>query len=225
MPLEFDDVLGVTYLDVFDFVDRAAMFGVNVALPDNDDLTAAYLAAASRYIDARCHRAFDPDTEYTEQHNWDPTTRRIYPGNAPVSSISSYRIYVGASTYSIIPTNALFINNNGGYVEVTSLATAGSLISQLLLIGLYEPIVQITYKSLTDVKPNIALATGYIAATMMNQSYLSSSLPTGVKSIRVGSQAQVTLGDISYDISKGSNLVVPSIVDTLLTNEIAIGVA
>lgn len=226
MALDTDDVLGSTYIDVADFEDRAGMFGVGLALPDSDSTIAAYLAAASRFVDARCNRRFDPDVVYTEQHKWNFETRRVFPYNAPVSAISDYRIYVGPSTYATIPTSAIFVNNSFRFVEVASLTAATSLTSQLLSIGLFEPFVQITYQSTTDVEPHIALATGYIAAAMMNQSYLSASLPPGVKSIKIGSQAALTLGESSSKVQSAQNtLTIPKVVDALLSSESAIGVA
>src|SRR5437870_5145184 len=129
MPLDADDVLGSTYLDVADFEDRASMFGVSVALPEDDSILAAYLAAASRAVEAKTNKKFDPDIVYTEQHSWRADTRRISVDNPPISSVTDYRIYTGATTYASFSTTALFINSRENWIELSSLTAAGNLTS------------------------------------------------------------------------------------------------
>lgn len=218
MSLETEDILGTLYLSVADFTDRASMFGVTTALPDDADIVADYLAAASRWIDAKVNKTYSTD-DITEQHLWNFVTRRVSVNNPPVTSISSFRIYVGPTTYADMPVSALFYNTQEKWIELAALTAAYNLVSQLLTLGLYQPIVQITYKSSASVPLNVVLATGYVAASLMSQSYLNRQMPPGIKSIKIGSSSQVTRDD-SAKIQD-----MPPIVSLLLAGEQSIGVA
>jgi len=220
--LQEDEVFGTLYLSVEDFASRATMFGLSSSvLPDEDDIIQAYLAAASRLIESKTNKTFVPD-DHVEQHNWNAETRRITVNNPPILSVSDYRIYTGTTTYATMPTNALFINNQENWVEVTALTAAGNLTSMLLTVGLFHPIVQITYKSSQEVKQNIMLATGYIAAALINQSFIDQGIQPGLKSIKIGSQAQLVRSDSNTKIY---GVALPSIIDLLLASDVAIGIA
>lgn len=218
MPLVTQVDFGTMYLDPNAFVASAAIFGVDKALPDDIDVIKAQLAAASRWIEAETGKSYVPDEDQTEQHEWDPITRRIAVNNPPVMSISSYKIYTGVSTFATFATTSLVINNQVNYVELTSLAAAASLTPGLLALGLTTPFVQIVYKSYGAVKANIKLVTGYVAARLMNTAFIDAQLPPGIKSIKIGSAAQIE----KYPMSIGD---MPSVVRTLLQSEYQIGIA
>jgi hypothetical protein len=201
------------------------MFGVssNALVGDVTTNISAYIAAASRWIDAFTGKDFTPNTDITEQHNWDPVTRRIPVNNSPILSVSDYRIFIGPSNSASFPVSALYINNQENWVELASMTAAGSLTNALLTIGLYSPVVSITYKSHNDVKPNIKLATGYILGAMINQGIMQRALPPGLQSIQIGEVRAVRMNNSKT--GAGGTLEVPDIVTMILNNEITIGIA
>lgn len=190
MPLDENNTFGVCYLSVDEFKEASGMFGI-ASLPD-DPVIKAQLAAASRWVEAICNRKFVPDQEFEEQHDWDPVSRRVAVNNPPVLEVISYKIYTGVGTFSTFGTNALVLNSQQNYVELASLAAAGNMTSALLSLGLTQPYVLIKYKSLASVKPNIKLATGYLAATLMNRAHVEANFPAGLRSMSVGGGASVT---------------------------------
>lgn len=222
MALQQHALFGAMYLDPEQFVANASMFGVSESdLPPNvngvrEELMSV-LAAASRWVDARTHKSYIPDLDHVEQHTLDPQTGRIWVNNPPILSISDFRILTGATSFTSVASSSLFINNQQTWVEM--------LMQPFFFPMLSEVFIRITYKSVSDVPQNIRLATGYIAATMINDSSFNSKMPSGVKSIKIGSQAQITRLD-SKVIDGGSiDLSMPPIVGHLLSNEVAIGIA
>lgn len=214
MALSADTVFGTSYLTPEEFASAALMFGLQQSLPSDPDTIQGFLSAASRWLEAQTNKSYDPDETFTEQHDWDMVTRRIVVNNPPILSISSYVIYTGVSTFATFPTNSLAINNQLNYVELTSLTAAGNLTSMLLTMGLFQPYVQIAYKGIASVSKNIKLATGYLAAILINRSFLDQSMTPGIKSISVGGSTTITRADKSA----GDNEL-PLIVRNLIAGE------
>lgn len=216
MPLDTDSVFGVCYLSVAEFTAAAAIFGASSTIPADPAVVKQYLAAASRLIDIRTSKDFTPDADHTEQHTLDENGR-VFVNMPPVISISDFRILTGSTSFSPIATTNLFINNQENWIDL--------LVQPFIFPGMGQVFIQITYKSGSDVKKNIKLATGYMAAAMMNYSSgLAQSLPGNIKSIKIGSMAQVTASD--KQLSDGmTGVVAPAIVDTLLAGDMAVGIA
>lgn len=214
-PLQSDLVFGPVYLDPQEFLAAQSVFGVKQSLPADRSVILGFLAAASRWVEAKTGRVFVPDQEFDEQHDWDSVSRRITVNNPPVLSITSYQIYTGVSSFATFQTNTLAINNQLNYIELTSLAAAGNLTSMLLTMGLFRPYVRIVYKSMASVKPNIKLATGYLAANLINKAFIDNNFAVGLKKISVGGSTTVERADSAA--AGGGEL--PDIVKTLLANE------
>jgi hypothetical protein len=221
MPLTSDSIFGVSYISPNEFSSHSDLFGVSVALPDSDDKIQGFLSAATLWINANTQRNWDGTVEHDEQHLWDPNSRRIYVNFPPVSSVTTYEIFTGANVHaSFDPDTAVFINGQSGYLELSALSVVGPS-SALLLTGINEPVVHIVYKSIQNIPENVKLATGYIAASMMNSGYVEAQAPGGLKDIKIGSMASLSI-DTKM---KASGVIVPSIVNTLLANEINIGIS
>lgn len=227
MPLQNHPDFGPLYLDPNAFVSAAAMFGVEKALPDDLGLIQSFLASASRWIEAQTGKVYVPELDTVEQHRWDPVTRRITVNNPPVLSVSSYKVFTGADTFATFQSNTLVINNQENYVELTAMAAVGNLTPGLLTLGLTEPFVEITYKSFNSVKFNIKLATGYVAARMMNSALVEGQIPFGIKSIKIGSSAQITRNEPETGFYQNQLALanMPAEVHILLSGERTIGVA
>lgn len=221
MPLINHATFGQLYLDPNEFMASRELFGVGSAIPQDYDMLKAFLAAASRWVDAKTCKTFVPSADHVEQHTLNPLTGRLSVNNPPVMSISDFRIFTGANTSSPVALDSLFINNQERWVEL--------LMQPFVFPQLAEVIVQITYKSIFDVPSHIKLATGYVAAAIMSDASTSSKFPSGVKSIKIGSQASITREDPGKGAdAEKSNVLdfhVPSMVNLLLANEIAIGIA
>lgn len=204
-------------------MNNASMFGISAAALAGDvtENASSYIAAASRWVDSYTFKSYSPD-DIVESHNWDPMSRRIYVYNPPVLSVSDYRVIVGGPSAGFVQFNVanLVINNSLNYVELPELAavTAGALAAPFIPVGLFQPYVQITYKSTANISPSIKLATGLIASAMISQAILAKTLPVGLQSIQVG-QVRAARSP------KGGSFEVPQIVIQILDSEKVIGIA
>jgi hypothetical protein len=198
MPLQEDPILGFSYLSVEDFKSRAAIFGCAqaVAAIGEDDLILALLAAASRAIDAEVGRDF-LSGQVGENHKFDLATRRVKVNRPPLVSLVSYRIRTGAglvSSFSVAPVTtdgvnnvsfgSIYYNRQENYLELSSLAMAGSMTSTLVSLGLSEPQAEIVYTSLQDVPKQVIAATGYTAALAINESAANKMIAPGLASVK-----------------------------------------
>jgi hypothetical protein len=182
-------VLGSSYLDKDFFIANARTFGVQALIGDwssNDVLGA--LTNASRMVDAFTRKSFDP-AAITEQHNWNPGTRRTKVNQPPIMELISYQIRTSPGTVSTFELNTIYINNQENYVELASLSLAGSLTSQMISLGMTTPIVEITYKSYQSVPSQVAAAVGFTAADIINRSASNDLLPAGLASVKDGDMA------------------------------------
>jgi hypothetical protein len=197
MALDTDLILGVSYLGVQDFKDRASLFGAGGTVGQlSDPEILAMLAGASRAVDGYCGRSFDPTQSITENHAWDFKNKRVFPNQPPLTSLTSYRIRQGAnyfSTFAVSPVSnttfgEIYYNPQENYLELASLAAALALNAQLLGLGLKEPQVEITYTSYTSVPQGVLMAVGLTAAAAANRNATSKILPTGIRRIEIDGQ-------------------------------------
>jgi len=215
-----DTVFGISYLTPTEFNSHTGMFGVSVALPDSDDKIQGYLSWASAWVEATSNRSWDGSIDRDEQHMWDPQSRRIYVNCPPVSSVSSYQIDTGSNVHASFDPSTLYINSQAGYIELSALSVVGPS-SALLLTGINEPVVHIVYRSIQDVPRNVKLATGIAAAAMMNYAFVEAQAPGGLKDIKIGSMAQLSI-DTKL---KAAGVVIPQIAYVLLAGETNIGIS
>ena len=176
MPLDLDAILGSLYLSVEAFKARAGVFGVAVALPADDELIKAALAAASRLIEAECGRDFVPD-ELTETHRFNLLTRRISVNQPPVATLTSFTLVGGPGLSSPVSLSSVYVNNQENYLEVDGLSHAIAPTGSLFMHGLGETQVEVKYKSYQSVPQGVAAACGYGAAEIINRTYASGQLP------------------------------------------------
>lgn len=82
----------------------------------------------------------------TEKHPWNQKNRRIYVRQRPIVSVSAVSVHVSAQQSASFTINDFYINEDRGYVEVTSLAAVTySLFPAIVALGMIEPVVEITY--------------------------------------------------------------------------------
>lgn len=195
MPVEF----GPAYLDAESFRLSAELFGAGMAMvkypvttPDTKLENA--LKAASRAVDAYCGKNF-LDADKTETCSFDLRTWRFAVNNPPVAEVVSCSIrYAVDGTITVPPAN-VFINNQRGFLEI-SRNLEQQLITSFTPTELYEPVVEVVYKSLQEVPSDVALATAYQAAHMINAGFADYNLPPNM--------GKVDLGGMSINNKKGA---------------------
>jgi hypothetical protein len=200
MPLPFDDIFGVIYLDPDSFIARAKSFGVDAAGLSADDVKPT-LALASRAVEAHMGgRTFTPDA-VEEMHRWDGRTRRITVNQPPVMELESFEIIFSPgsppSSFSFAPTDVL-VNNQENYLEVASLALSTGLV-MTSLASVSEPQVVVRYKSYQTVLPAVAAAVGWAAAKFIQQAEAAAMLPAGLTRSKVGSE-DLSRKDDDFDL-------------------------
>lgn len=133
---------GTAYLTAAQFQDHLTGMGLT-------DITDAqlldYIRQASRLADHYIHGTFDVTTR-SEQQVWS-NVRRFYPQALPVHAVRDLVLHIGGGQRATIAPTDLFINNQGGYIEVVSLATAVGLSAELVSLGLIQVIAHCTYKT------------------------------------------------------------------------------
>lgn len=198
MPLQEDPILGFSYLSVEDFKARAAVFGCAAAIAkvEGDGVLLSLLAAASRDIDAEVGRDF-LSGQVSENHKFDLASRRVRINRPPLVGLVSYRLRTGAglvSSFAVTPVTtdgvnnvsfgAIYYNRQENYLELSSLAMAGSMTTTLVSLGLAEPQVEIVYTSLQDVPKQVIAATGYAAAAIINEGLANQIIAPGLASYK-----------------------------------------
>jgi hypothetical protein len=159
--------------------------------PSGDPLTDAtidsFIGIASRLVDSYVGYSFALK-QTTERHNWSQKTRRVYPRQKPIVSVSTFRVYVSNQQNAAFTVNDVFVNSDRGYVEVTSLATVTySLFPAIVALGLIEPVAEIVYTHgyqyiPSDVKDAIAL----ITVDLIAKDSLAKQGMNGLTRLRVG---------------------------------------
>ncbi len=109
-----------------------------------DDQLLDYIRQASRLADRYIHGSFDVVTRNHRQ-TW-TNSRRFYPYALPVHAVRDLVLHTGGGTTATIAPTNLFINNQGGYIEMLSLATAIGLTAEIISMGLMQIVADCTYK-------------------------------------------------------------------------------
>jgi hypothetical protein len=188
--------------------------------PDGTPLADAtidsFISVASRLADSYVGYSFALK-QTTERHNWSQKTRRVYPREKPIVSVSSFYVYVSNQQNAAFTVNDIFINSDRGYLEVTSLANVTySLFPAIVALGLIEPVAQITYThgyqyTPSDVKDAVAL----ITVELLARDSLSKQGLTGLARLRVGEMEMYS----DQPVGAGSStLAIPSAACTMLDN-------
>ena len=78
-----------------------------------------------------------------------PRPYRFWPWSKPVKTVTSFQIFSTPNVFVEIDPDEMFINNSGGYIEISSLKLTqfgvfGAGVLQTL-IGMYAPVAQCTY--------------------------------------------------------------------------------
>src|SRR5258708_7037112 len=126
MPITTDSVFGICYIEPDYLSNNAAALGCEQAIAglDNSQIT-SLIALASREVDNYCGRTFTPDP-ISENHRFDPATRRISVNNPPVSELISFNIRIAPKVVSTFDVDNVLINNQENYLELASLAAVAS---------------------------------------------------------------------------------------------------
>ncbi len=135
-------LLGTAYITATQF--REHLFGLDLTGIVDADLT-DYIRQASRLADNFIHGTFDVATR-NERQVW-TDARRFYPQVLPVHAARLLRLHIGGGQTADINPPDLFPNNQGGYIEVVSLATAVGLSAELVSLGLTQVVAEFTYKT------------------------------------------------------------------------------
>ncbi len=146
--------------------ERFRTMGLGVDLTDVDDIELqSMLARASATVDDYCNVPVLPNpfdfrggTMTDEAHEWSdslydrPRPYRFWPMVAsvvPVLSVEQFRVYSTPNVYVEIDETEMFINNTGGWIEVSSLKLTqfGIFGAGIVpaLIGMYHPVAKCTY--------------------------------------------------------------------------------
>jgi hypothetical protein len=176
------------YLTVSEF--REYELG-DLSLPDgtevSDQKIRAVVKMASSMIDSYVGYSFD-HRRSVERHKWDQATRRIYPRHKGIVSVESVRIYVSALQSAAFTVNDIFINDDRGYVEITSLANVTySLFPAIVALGMIEPVAEITYRHGNVLIPqDIKDAAALITIDLLAKDNVAKQGLQGISRLRVG---------------------------------------
>lgn len=155
--------------------------------PLTDSQLDSYIGVASRMADSYVGYSF-AYRQTTERHPWSQKTRRVYPREKPIVSVSAFRVYVSNQQNAAFTVNDIYLNPDRGYVEVTSLANVTySLFPAIVALGLIEPVAEITYThgfqyTPSDIKDAVALT----AVDLIGRDNLRKQGMTGLSRLRVG---------------------------------------
>lgn len=163
----------------------------DLSTPDGSELSDgtldSFISVASHMVDS--YVGYSLGLKQTvERHSWSQKTRRVYPRQRPIVSLSAFKVYVSNLQNAAFTVNDTFINSDRGYVEVTSLATVTySLFPAIVALGLIEPVAEITYTHgyqyiPSDVKDAVAL----ITVDLIARDSLAKQGLTGLARLRVG---------------------------------------
>jgi hypothetical protein len=190
---------------------------------DGNPLTDAqlemFIAVASRMADSYVMYGLGFH-QTTERHVWDQKTRRVYPREKPIVSLTSVQVYVSNQQRAAFTLNDVFINADRGYVEVTSLATVTySLFPAIVALGLIAPVAEITYTHgyqymPSDVKDAVALT----AVDLIGRDRLAKQGLTHLSRFRVGDMEMYTDSANPRGGSAGVQSAMPITATMLLDN-------
>jgi hypothetical protein len=148
-----------------------------------------YIRQASRLVDSYIHGSFGVIT-MNERQRW-TQARRFYPTSLPVHAARLLRLHIGGGQTADINPPDLFPNNQGGYIEVVSLATAVGLSAELVSLGLTEIVAELTYKTGGGRRSGEPSGVSYVANTT-----LTAALDESQTNVDVASAAALAVGDV-----------------------------
>lgn len=146
--------------------ERFRTMGLGIDLTDVDDIELqSILTRATAMVDDYCNVPLLPNPfdfrggqMVDESHEWSddlydrPRPYRFWPMVAtvvPVQSVEQFRVYSTPKVYVEIDEAEMFINNTGGWIEVSSLKLTqfGIFGAGIVpaLIGMYHPVAKCTY--------------------------------------------------------------------------------
>ena len=155
---------GTAYITAIQFRDH--LNGLDLTGIDDAQLL-DYIRQASRLVDVYVHGSFDVVTMNHRQRWTD--SRRFYPHVLPVHAARLLRLHIGGGQTADIRPPDLFPNNNGGYIEVVSLATAVGLSAELVSLGLSEIVAELTYKTGGGSRGGEPVGVTYVANTTLTE--------------------------------------------------------
>lgn len=178
---------GTAYLTARQFQDH--LVGLDLTgIPDDDLLN--YIRQASRDADSYIHGTFDVVAR-SERQIWS-NVRRFYPQVLPVHAVRDVILHIGGGLTATIGPTDLFINNEGGYVEVVSLATSVGLSAELVSLGLVQVVAELTYKTGGGMRDALNLGVSWTSTTTLAED--------------IGST------DTSFDVADASDLSVNDVI-------------
>lgn len=133
---------GTPYLTAVKFQDH--LTGLDLTGISDEQLL-DYIRQASRIADRYINGTFDV-VPRNHRQIWSEV-RRFYPHSLPVHAVRDLVIHIGGGQTATITPPDLFINNQGGYIEVVSLATSVGLSAELISLGLVQIVAECTYKT------------------------------------------------------------------------------
>lgn len=124
----------------------------------------------------------------TEKHPWNQKNRRVYVRQRPIVSVSEISVHVSAQQSAKFTINDFYINEDRGYVEVTSLAAVTySLFPAIVALGMIEPVVEITYThGYTNVPQPVKDAVALITVDLLAKDNLVKQGMGGLSRFRLG---------------------------------------
>lgn len=175
-------IFGATYVDPTYLGNSAATFGIADAVAVlNAQQLEDIVALSSRAIDTFVGRDFSPAPR-TEQHVFDFSTRSIRVNAPPIAAITAFGIRVSVNNIATFQPNQVYVDNQRNVVTLTQYASVGTmeLVAPLLLLGMQEPIAEITYTSYQSIPADVAAACAIEAATRINLAYANTLMPQGI---------------------------------------------
>ena len=123
-----------------------------------------------------------------EKHPWNQKNRRIYVRQRPIVSVSAVSVHVSAQQSAAFTLNDFYINEDRGYVEITSLAAVTySLFPAIVALGMIEPVVEIVYTHGYQVAPQpVKDAVALIVVDLLAKDNLVKQGMGGLSRFRVG---------------------------------------
>jgi hypothetical protein len=159
--------------------------------PDGEDISDQKL---EKLIKAACGLA-DSYVGYSfeyvqnkEKHPWNQKNRRVYVRQRPIVSVSEVSVHVSAQQSAKFTLNDYYINEDRGYVEITSLAAVTySLFPAIVALGMIEPVVEIVYTHGYAVAPQpVKDAVAIIVVDLLSKDNLIKQGMGGLSRYRIG---------------------------------------
>lgn len=188
------------------------------------------LARSSAMVDSYCCVPLLPQkfdfrggTMTGEQHEWRadaydrPQPYRFWPWAKPVQTVTEFRIYSTPNIYTAVAPEDMFINNSGGWIEISSLVLTqygvfGAGVVNAL-IGMYFPVAQCSYTygwSFPVVDEVLAASTDLKVYSATSQFWTSATVEVKKNGVVVttGFTIDRTEGRITFGSAQGASDVI-----------------